>query len=185
MTVCLVAIAKNEARFLPEWLAHYVALGIDRIFLFDNESTDATAEIVEAAAAQYPITCLRWPTPLDRSPQVAAYRYAIRKLIGGYHWVCFFDCDEFLVLRIDPDIHTFLARYDPNVGALAINWLTFGSSGKQESDYGLVTETFRRGSERNWRNNKHFKTIARTSRIEKMGVHYAELSSGAYIHPNG
>jgi glycosyltransferase involved in cell wall biosynthesis len=185
MTVCLVAIAQNEARFLPEWLAHYIAIGIDRIFLFDNESSDSTRDVVAAAAERYPITYVPWPTPLDRSPQVSAYNYAVKKLIRSYDWACFLDCDEFLVLREDRDLNSFLARYDASVGALAINWLTFGSSGRRESDYELVTETFRCGSERHWRNNKHFKTIARADRMYKMGVHYAELKSGAYIHPNG
>ena len=185
MRVSLVVIAKDEGRFLPEWLAHYIALGVDHIFLFDNESSDRTGEIVRAAAKKFPITYVPWPTPFNRSPQVAAYNYAIKRLVRAYDWVCFFDCDEFLVLREDRTIQTFLARYDASVGALAINWLSFGSSGRRDSDYDLVTETFRLGNERSWRNNKHFKTIARVDRLRRMGVHCGDLTSGSHIHPDG
>lgn len=185
MRVSLVAIAKDEGRFLPEWLAHYIAIGIDHIFLFDNESSDRTGEIVQAAARQFPITYVPWPSPFNRSPQVAAYNYATKRLLRGYSWVCFFDLDEFLVLREDTTIHSFLARYDASVGALAVNWLSFGSSGRRDSDYDLVTEAFRLGSERKWRNNKHIKTIARVDQLRRMGVHCADLKSGSYIHPDG
>jgi glycosyltransferase involved in cell wall biosynthesis len=185
MSACLVAIAKNEARFLTEWLAHYLALGVDRIFLFDNDSTDGTANLLKAIGQRHPVTRIAWPTPADRSPQVTAYNYAIRKLVARHDWVCFFDCDEFLVLRQDRTIGAFLGRYGEDVGALAINWLTFGSSGREAGDYDLVTETFRRGGPRSWKNNEHFKTIARARALRRMGVHYAELGGGLYIHPNG
>jgi hypothetical protein len=185
MTCCLVAIAKNEARFLIEWIAHYLALGVDRIFLFDNDSTDDTEALVAAIATTHPVSRIAWPTPLDRSPQIAAYAYATRKLIRAYDWTCFFDCDEFLVLRKDRTIGEFLARYGPDVGALAINWLTFGSSGLIDSGYDMVTETFRRGGPRRWTNNKHFKTIVRSDRLRRMGVHVAEFDGGAYVHPDG
>lgn len=185
MQVSLVAIAKNEGRFLPEWLAHYIAIGVDHIFLFDNDSSDRTSEIVRAAGRKFPITYVRWPTPLNRSPQVAAYNYALKRLVRASAWVCFFDCDEFLVLREDATIQTFLARYDASVGALAVNWLSLGSSGRRDSDYELVTEAFRQGGEREWRNNKHFKTIARVDRLTRMGVHCGDLKFGSYIHPDG
>ncbi|WP_454972228.1 glycosyltransferase family 2 protein [Corynebacterium propinquum] len=44
-------MAWNEEAFLPYFLNHYAALGA-RITVFDNESTDATAEI----AASWPDT---------------------------------------------------------------------------------------------------------------------------------
>lgn len=186
MRVCLVAIAKNEGRFLPEWLAHYIAIGVDHIFLFDNESSDRTGEIVKAAARRFPITYVPWRTPFSRSPQVTAYDYAIKRLVRAYAWVCFFDLDEFLVLKEDSTIQNFLARYDAGVGAIAVNWLTFGSSGREQSDYALVTDAFRLGGPRLSVNNKHIKTIARTGSITRMGgVHCAELKSGSYIHPDG
>ena len=185
MTVCLVTIAKNEGRFLTEWMAHYLSLGVDHIFLFDNESSDHTREIVSAVAGTFPVTYVRWPTPSNRSPQVAAYNHALTRLAGDYTWAGFFDCDEFLVLRKDATIQDFLSRYDASVGALAINWLSFGSSGRRDSDYESVTETFRLGGDRSWRNNKHFKTIARVDALRRMGVHCGDLKYGSYLHPDG
>jgi glycosyltransferase involved in cell wall biosynthesis len=185
MKVCLVAIAKNEGRFLPEWLAHYLSLGLDQIFLFDNESSDQTAQVLEAAGRSFPVTRIAWRCREEVSPQLTAYRYALKKLARGFDWICFFDCDEFLVLRVDEDIHEFLQRFDRSVGALAINWLSFGSSGRVKNDYALVADAFRKGSRRHWGNNRHIKTIARVPAILSMGIHDCVLKRGAYIHPDG
>jgi glycosyltransferase involved in cell wall biosynthesis len=185
MRVCLVAIAKNEGRFLAEWIAHYLSLGFDQIFLFDHESTDGTADLIERGCRGLPVTRIAWASRPHESPQLTAYNYALKKLTQGFDWVCFFDCDEFLVLKADPDIHTFLQRYDESVGAIGISWLTFGSSGRRDNDYVLVTQAFRRGAARSWGNNKHFKTIARPSAIVSMGIHDCVLKEGLYIHPDG
>jgi glycosyltransferase involved in cell wall biosynthesis len=185
MTVCLVAIAKNEARFLVEWLAHYLSLGVDHIFVFDNDSTDETAAILEVAARSRGVTRVAWPSREGESPQITAYNYAVRRHAARFEWVCFFDCDEFLVLKEDADIHAFLRRFDPSVGAVAINWLTFGSGGKRTNDYELVTETFRTGAAAGAGNNKHIKTIARVACVQRMGIHDCVLSTGSYVHPDG
>lgn len=185
MKVCLVAIAKDEGRFLPEWLAHYLALGVDQIFLFDNESSDATAEIVAAAGETFPVTRIPWRTPSADSPQISAYNHALQRLARRFDWACFFDCDEFLVLRRDRTVADFLGRFDDGVGAIGINWLTFGSSGRTDADYELVTETFRSGAKRGWANNKHIKTIARPDRIHSVGIHDVVLRTGSYVHSDG
>ncbi|HWT29540.1 MAG TPA: glycosyltransferase family 2 protein [Propylenella sp.] len=185
MSVCLVAIAKNEAKFLVEWLAHYLSLGVDHIFVFDNDSTDGTAAILDVAARSRGVTRVPWPSREGESPQITAYNHALRRHVAGFEWVCFFDCDEFLVLNQDPDIHAFLGRFDLTVGAVAINWLTFGSGGKLTSDYELVTETFRTGAPARAGNNRHIKTIARAACVQRMGIHDCVLSRGRYIHPDG
>ena len=35
--VCL--IIKNENEYLEEWLTHYRSLGVDKFFIYDNNST--------------------------------------------------------------------------------------------------------------------------------------------------
>ena len=185
MSVCLVTIAKNEAKFLVEWLAHYLSLGVDHIFVFDNDSTDETAAILDVAARSHGVTPIPWPSRERESPQITAYNFALKRHAARFEWVCFFDCDEFLVLKEDADIHAFLGRFDATVGAVAINWLTFGSGGRITSDYQLVTETFRTGAPAGAGNNRHIKTVARVASVQRMGIHDCVLSTGRYIHPDG
>ncbi len=184
MAVALVGIVKNEGKFVAEWLAHYVNLGFDKIIVYNNDSIDDTAQICRRAAKIFPIEVIDWPSVSGQSPQVTAYNHA-KGLLADFEWVAYFDCDEFLVLHQDNNIKEFLERYQPDVGAIGINWVTFGSSGLLVANYGLVTETFFLGGSRTWGNNRHIKTIARVSMMESMGIHDCLLSAGHYVHPNG
>ena len=41
-TLAMVRV-KDEARFLPEWLAHHISLGVEHAVIYDNNSTDDPA----------------------------------------------------------------------------------------------------------------------------------------------
>jgi hypothetical protein len=96
VAVCL--IAKNEARYLVEWMAYYVALGFDEVLIYDNGSSDATAEIVgRAIANDSRIRYVPWPDVPGVAPQIPAYNDALRKTRAD--WIAFVDIDEFIVLK--------------------------------------------------------------------------------------
>jgi len=40
MSLCLVAIFKNESYILEEYINHYIRQGVDKIFFIDNGSDD-------------------------------------------------------------------------------------------------------------------------------------------------
>ncbi|MFT4074937.1 MAG: glycosyltransferase family 2 protein [Asticcacaulis sp.] len=185
MTIALICIAKDEGRFIAEWLAHNLALGFDRIFVFDNESTDETAATITRIGTAWPVERISWKPVEGQSPQITAYEWARIHIAPRYDWVAFFDCDEFLVLNTDETISTFLARFAPEVGAIGLNWLGFGSSGRLKSDYDLVIDAFTRGGYAHSRNNRHIKTIVRSANLAEMTVHAAILKSGCYVHADG
>lgn len=186
MTACVIAIAKNEGRFIREWLAHHLALGFDHILVYDHQSSDQTPALLDAAAATASVDRIAWAPPQDQSPQISAYNDAVRRLRNRYDWLAFLDLDEFLVIRKpDLDLTTYLRSLDADVGAVGVNWLTFGSGGRVDTDYELVRDTFRTGGPRHWGNNRHIKTIARAHAIGRMGIHDAQLGSGRYVLPNG
>ena len=39
MKVYVCALAKNEHLYINEWVNHYVKLGVDKIFIFDNDDS--------------------------------------------------------------------------------------------------------------------------------------------------
>lgn len=186
MTCLLVAIARNEERALVEWLAHHLVLGFDRIVVYDHGSTDRTGAMLRAIGRHYPVSGRAWSADPSVSPQVAAYNHALRRFAAEADWLAFFDLDEFLVLR-DPagSVGGWLAGMAEDVGAVGVNWLTFGSSGRERADYGLVRDGFRTGGARGRGNNKHIKTLARPAAMRRMRIHDCELASGRYVTPSG
>lgn len=154
-TVCL--IAKNEAPYLVEWIAHYLALGFDKLVIYDNGSIDSTARVIQTCADLEPGIELRpWPDRPGHAAQNIAYADALAR--ADTDWIAFFDADELLVLNQHDSIQEFLDRYPANAGAIGINWLMFGSGGETSYRKELQAVRFRMCSF-----DQHIKTIARVS----------------------
>jgi hypothetical protein len=57
-----------------------------------------------------------------------------------------------------------------DVGAVAVNWATYGSSGQLYADSGIVTQRFVHRGEKAHSINSHFKSIVRCSSFSSVGV---------------
>lgn len=45
--LAIVAIIKNEGQYIEEWLRYHIVAGVQKFFLYDNDSSDNTREILE------------------------------------------------------------------------------------------------------------------------------------------
>lgn len=176
--VTLVAIAKNEGRYLVEWIAYHLAIGVARIVVYDNESTDGSAALLKhVALLDKRIEARAWTVEdLHASPQTTAYNDALARVATP--WVMCLDIDEFLVPFADGSIGAFLDRVPADAASIHVNWKGFGSSGRTDPDYELVTQTFTRTAHPGWGNNHHFKTLARTALVTEAFIHDIETRSG-------
>jgi glycosyltransferase involved in cell wall biosynthesis len=175
VAVCL--IVKNEAKYLVEWLAHYLALGFDEILVYDNASTDATYRVVESIARrECSITLHPWPDVEGSVPQLTAYNDALGRV--QCEWLAFFDADELLVLKQHSCIQEYLARFPDDAGAVAVNWALFGSSGHKDYVDELQSLRFRlRATDELPTKNTFVKSIARKSAVAEVGVHAVKLKA--------
>lgn len=177
----LVAIAKNEGRYILEWVAYHLAVGFTAIVVYDDGSTDDMPDILARIARACPEVTVRssGPVGFHDSPQTTAYNAAVKDI--HTKWTMFLDIDEFLVPFRDYTVDAFLARVPRDVGSVHVNWRGFGSGGRSDPAYGLVTETFTRCSPSLWGNNHHFKSIARTILIDKVYIHNIITTSGRRV----
>ena len=138
LRVAIVAIVKNEADYLEEWLAYHLALGVDHFFLYDNGSTDGSAELLERTINHGLVTRIDWPIG---GGQLPAYNHALRMFGNATEWLAFYDPDEFLVPLLDEDIPSLLARY-PDAADLRIPRVEFGFSGHRAKPEGLAIDNY-------------------------------------------
>ena len=176
-TISLVAIAKNEERYLLEWIAYHLAIGYDKITIYDNESSDNSVKLIKSLAEEYPVDVIAWPSIPRFSPQRSAYSDAVRTA-DPEGWISFLDIDEFIVPWGFEGIKDFFNAAPEDTASLAINWLGFGSSHYTDANYTSVVKTFTRCARFNWVNNRHFKTSARVSLIEEPHIHDLTVKSG-------
>ncbi|KJV06711.1 sulfotransferase family 2 domain-containing protein [Methylocucumis oryzae] len=145
MKFTLATCVRNEGPYLLEWVAHYKLLGFDRIVIFSNDNddgSDALLAVMEKAGL------IEWrPRTLaeGESPQLSAFRSLSKELFkvpaehGGY--LCWFDCDEFLVLKQHQSVQELLSHYN-HPDALFINWKHFGSAKQQNYQQNLTISRF-------------------------------------------
>lgn len=57
MEVVVCAMAKNEHRYINEWVEHYINLGVDKIYIYDNDDIDKTY-IVDFISSKFLNKCV-------------------------------------------------------------------------------------------------------------------------------
>ena len=173
LAVC--AIAKNEGPYFREWIEWKLAQGVEKFYIYDNESTDNTKEVlapyVEAGIVEYTF----FP---GRKRQLAAYDDCIERHRLDTRWIAVIDLDEFIVPMQDASIPAFLNRME-RFAVVEINWLVYGSGGAREKTPGDVMQRFRRHSLPGHYLNHHVKSILNPRRVCTMtGWHEAARISG-------
>lgn len=110
----LVVIIKNEAPYLREFLEYYQLIGFNQIIVYDNESTDATKEILSPYIQK---GYVEYHYIKGKYRQLMAYNDALWKHRYDFEYLAFLDADEFLYSK--KDIYTVIENIfvsQPDVG---------------------------------------------------------------------
>lgn len=180
LSVC--AIAKNEGPYFVEWIEWHLSHGVDRFYIYDNESTDGTHDILQPYIDAGVVDYKYWP---GYRRQLAAYDDCLANHRFASRWIAFIDLDEFIVPIKDASVATFLKRFE-SFAAVEINWLVYGSSGHRKKTPGKVMERFTFHSLPGHRLNRHVKSIVDPRRVFTMiGCHEAAKISGYAADSHG
>ena len=166
------AVVRDEAPFLPEWLEYHHLLGVQKFVIFNNSSTDNTAEVLQPYVVEGLVELHDWPMTFEDQPgylsmQLGAYRRIVDICAEGVKWLALIDIDEFLVPVEADNLVDFLADYN-DVGGVSVNWIMFGTSGIQKvSEDKLMIEVLTQRAPIDDPANHFVKTIPRTDRIRR------------------
>lgn len=176
--VTLGAIVKDEEAYIVEWLEHHLALGFDKVVVYDNGASAALPALLEPFGRR--VALRAWTTRLGEAPQQPCYQHCLFRERFRSDWLMFLDIDEFLNLKVHDSVHAFTAAYE-RYDAVAVNWRMFGSSGAREPDGRRVTERFTWAAEPEFGPNAHVKTIFKPLSALAAGVHSPTLRPGARL----
>jgi len=180
LAVC--AIAKDEGPYFKEWIDWHKAQGVDKFYIYDNGSTDATAEILRPYIEDGTVEYIPFP---GHRMQLAAYDDCMARHRFDTRWIAFIDLDEFIVPVADTSVDAFLRRFE-SFPAVEINWLIYGSGGQRGKSPRPVMERFRRHSLPSHPLNRHVKSIVNPRRVFTMtGCHEAARIDGRAADSHG
>lgn len=180
--LAICAIAKNEGPYFHEWIEWHRKQGVEKFYIYDNESTDGTREVLEPYIASGLVDYTYFP---GQKMQLAAYDDCFERHRLEMRWLAIIDLDEFIVPIKDRSIPEFLHRME-KYPVVEINWLVYGSGGAKKQEPGGVMERFRRHSLPEHRLNTHVKSIVDPRRVCGMiGCHEAARLSGKAADSHG
>jgi hypothetical protein len=187
--IAIVAIAKNEGCYMKEWIEYHKLCGVNKFYIYDNESMDDTNLILQPYIDKGLVVYQYYP---GKRRQLDAYNDAIKRHRNECRYMAFIDLDEFIMPIKDtvsflPDIISRILSQKVGASGVGINWCLYGSSGKEKQESGLVMERFvRRGDNMHW-GNAHIKTICNPRMVKfYISPHFPQYKLGAFtINENG
>ncbi|MDL2319590.1 glycosyltransferase family 92 protein [Alistipes sp. OttesenSCG-928-B03] len=179
LTLC--AAAKNEAPYLAEWIEYHKMMGVERFYIYDNESDDNTKEVLQAYIDSGLVEYRFMP---GKKMQLAIYEDCLERHRFDSQWIAFIDIDEFIVPFKHTTITDFLKEYE-DFSAVQINWLCYGSAGQRERTPGLVIERFRDHAAEDDPQNRRVKSIVQPARVVNFsGAHECVRLTGKTVDPH-
>jgi hypothetical protein len=146
--LAIMAIIKNEAPYLKEWIEYHRIVGIEKFILYDNESNDNTKEILEPYIDTGIVDYTYYP---GYKMQILANNDAINKWKKRIKFIAMIDADEFIVpvqndtiIQVLNDVEEKMKARKKLFVGLVIKWVNYGFNGHYSKPDGLVTENYKK-----------------------------------------
>ena len=124
--VCIHTIAKNENRYLAEWLEHHRKIGVDHFFIYDNNTKDG--EVIDDSADDVDVIKSWRDVCFGGIQTIIMQDFYYSDYTKDYDWVIFIDVDEFVMCD---DIKNLLdGVVDENIGTIVVPPINYGCAGE-------------------------------------------------------
>lgn len=135
MRVVICAIAKKENAYLNDWARYHLNLGVDEIYVYDNNDPDY--ESVEGTIDKDIIEKVHFIDAKGKKYyQIKAYNEFYKENKSNFDWCAFIDIDEFITLPENvKDIKIFLDHLPYSVmdaDAVLLPWKIYGDNDEIE-----------------------------------------------------
>ena len=163
----IALIIKNEAKYIQEWIEYHLLVGVDKFYIYDNESKDDLKKVLKPYIDQGIVEYIHFP---GKHRQIYMCNDAIKRAEKESKWLALIDTDEFIVPLSEDSIPKILKRFEDSPG-IEVNWLLYGSNGELKQREGLVIERFKTHSKPSFRVNRNVKTICNPRTVLQSSIH--------------
>ena len=146
--LAIVAIVKNESRYIGEWASFHYRAGVRKFYIYDNGSSDNTREVLENTLPHEALVIVPWSQTMGDARyrsvihnQVLAYAHAASNFGGDYRWMAFVDVDEFMVPKKAASLVEALDTLS-GCNNISLPWHMYGTSGHKTDPGGSVLENY-------------------------------------------
>jgi hypothetical protein len=180
MKVIVFTNARDEPHIL-EWISHYLNLGFDHVFIYDHQSKIPISSLIapKNISLVNRITITRLDDNIRNMKSTLMTRALDISKEKGFDWMLYIDADEFLYLKNNDNIKTFLEHYK-GYHQVGINWLMFGTNFMNIEVEGTLLEKYTRSASEL---NRHIKSFVKPRYAKKpMNPHVYHMRGSCSIH---
>lgn len=143
LAVC--AVFKDEGLYLREWVLFHMAQGVQRFYLYNNQSCDLWYPEIEDLICQGFVIIIPWPYEACdckeyQEIKCRAYMDCIRRIKHQVRWCAFLDCNDFLFSTSYFGVDLFLNQHRKRC-CIAINRHVFGTSNIECAPRGFLIQS--------------------------------------------
>ena len=126
LKVCVCTLGKDENKYIREFVEHYKNIGVDKIYLYDNNELDG--ERFENIIGDYInnkfVDIINWRGVKGTSTYYRIMDSCYQEHYNKYDWLIFYEIDEFLYTKNYKNIKEYLTEEKFNeCGTIQLNWV--------------------------------------------------------------
>ena len=139
MNICIFTVIKNEHLYLDEWIKYHLDLGIDHLFIFEDDGSESHKNITNKYSSNKVSLNSIDILPIDKSHvhNWQESRQSIYNKEGlwwiknnyDYDWCFAIDCDEYITLSNDGDNITSVLNLYSDYDAVILQWQNYNANG--------------------------------------------------------
>jgi hypothetical protein len=192
--ITLGLVARDESKYLKEWIIYHHLIGVDNFIVYLHNCLDNSEEVLKEINLNVDIR-KKYTEELGWETKNEMYERIILDSTTPY--TCCLDIDEFIFLPDLDNINNFLLNFK-NIGAIVLYQNIFGSNGHLTTPPGLVIENYtkRNPDDVNFPKNfplydkpfdmfKNVKMIIKKSSLKKINSSHDYICDRPIVNENG
>ena len=140
----VVTVVNGKSPHLKEWLDYHLLAGVDHFFIYDNDISDASKEILKPYIDAGFVTCILF---LGKNKKIEAYNDAVKNFKFECRYIAFIDVDEFILPKtgqsIAEVIEEILSEND-KLGGIELNSFSYNAGNFADNPEGTLLDNFTR-----------------------------------------
>ena len=150
----ICSIVKDERLYIREWVDYHLALGFDKIYIYEDYGSVSHADLVQdlidqgrvelVALGDGKIPVTKRSIRQGQMTQYQLYKWFLNQCKNGNikaDWVGFFDVDEFVTFDDGYNLPKLENEFD-SYGGVLLCWVTYGANGHVSRPEGKVIENY-------------------------------------------
>ena len=204
----IVSMLKNESMILDEWIIHHIKLGIEHMYIINNDSTDSSEQVLRKYGSYITYVndnsqiftetekeVVQWDPKTNTVckcvknvtfQQYLVNTHYLEEIKKSCEWIMFIDCDEYMYSPKGYKITNILENIPEHVTQMFVPWKSFGSNGYDKQPPSIRKSFLMRRKDPVSAPNYtgYGKSIERVSAVKFLCPHTSQLFQHAGVLPN-